>query len=463
MKKFLLLSCFTMFTLLPYAQENEETRQIMKLYNQANAALEMNYVNDAIAKLKEITELAPQFPEAYLMLGNAYSKNQNDASSIENAIGALKKYLSLKPNAPNAEEVRTSIDKLEFLSEKLFQKEEQKDYMNGRWASALNDDKKSLFIFDVTQIGGKIKIDIEPSSAAYSDNFVSKTAYAEPTNDGGYTFYFTDDKTYIPSQAGYDFNRAFINQSGIGSKLGGSGMGGWGVDAALNYFNNKAQEKDIANNTRKTYEFKITPNNNKLECIIRFVHKTSSQQGEKILLDDMFVLDFYKVEQSHVNTEEIILLGNAIYLKDSKARLEEKEKTGNIKIMEAVRLDLDNQKAAENALKQNPEAYKLYKQGRRKEGWAAAMIGVGTTGTILGIILEIVAKNSSEYESLQGVGIMTAVPSAIMLFGGIPLNSQGRKTQKHALELYNQSIKRTLGMHLNFGVSNNGLAMSLNF
>lgn len=466
MKKLLLLSCFMTFALSSYAQEqeDEETRRIMKMYNQANMALKMNNIDDAISRYEELIRLVPDFPDTYMMLGDAYAKKTNDAAAIEKAIGAYQKYLRLNPQSENAYNVQAAIDELEYLFEAMHKREKQKANLAGRWASNLDDDEACLFILDIQEIGGKIKIDIDPSSLAYSDNFVNKTAYAQLTENDGYFFYFTDDNTYIPSQAGYNLSRGVTNYA-IGS-FGGNYSGVLGIFG--NAIIDAAQEKDIARNTRKIYELELIPDGNKFTGYLHYVHQTASQTGQKVLADSIVVLDFEKVRKNYVNMEPLeftrFTSDKTIYLKGT----EEKYKTLHWK--QRGEFMEDSEKAAKKVLKMNPEIYKYYRQGNAKKNWGKTMVFVGGIGTVAGATVLCYGAfkpvSHREETTLKTAGIISTAAGIGTLFGGIAMINKGNKQRQHAIEIYNESAiknKRNAISEINFNVNGNGFGLAVTF
>jgi tetratricopeptide (TPR) repeat protein len=282
---------------------------IVKLYNQAQIAGEMGYLDDAIAKYKQILEINPNFAKGYLELGNIYLKKGQDVNSLENAIRYYTEYLRINPDAEDAAAVKASLDKLEFVLEKSSQKEVAKEFLQGRWASTDGKTNKygtSALILDIQEFDGKIKIDIEPSSLVYSEDFTHKTAYIDDPNADQYVITFTNDNTYVPSQAGYAFNSQIISGASYNA-FGGSGLGGT-VDAVGQYLNSKKQEKDVHKKTLTVYELKINPvpnENNELKCTGRIYIKEITPTKEQVILDNVFVTGFYKVGNHYVNTSPV--------------------------------------------------------------------------------------------------------------------------------------------------------------
>ncbi|MDR0874098.1 MAG: tetratricopeptide repeat protein [Prevotellaceae bacterium] len=495
MKKLILLLSFTTLALSSYAQENnqdEETRRIMKMYNQAGMAMKMNNIDDAISRYEEIIRLAPDFPDTYMMLGDAYAKKTGDVSAVEKAIKAYQQYLQLNPQAENADEVQAVIDQMEYLFGTLHKKEEARANLIGRWASNIDSDAPCLFILNIQEIAGKIKIDLEPSSMAYSANLVSKTAYAETTEDGGYFFYFTDDNTYLPSQASYNLNRGLMNYN-IGT-FGGQYSGILGIVG--NGIIDAIQENDIAKNTRKIYELKLMPAGNKFEGVLHFVHKTASQTGEKVLADSIVVLDFEKMNKNFVNKYPVRFASGELWeYRDGKY----------------IR-KIDKKDAKTNVFKDCPEIYKQYRRGSKQFWTGFAFTEISGGAVIIGSVSWAIAggydydkeirnlqdyieRKKRDYPSLWSSGYFSneiaqkekyiekeknkmknfvSIGKALTIAGvaglgvSIPIMINGNKKGKKAINMYNElhknKRKNALSeLEFNLNVSGNSLGLVVNF
>ncbi len=98
---------------LVIAQDATLTKeQLFALFNQAGQAEKEGRDQDAINNYLTIVKHAPQIPETYYRLGNLLGKKE-DRTSIEMAITYYTNYLTLLPNADNADEVREEILRLQ--------------------------------------------------------------------------------------------------------------------------------------------------------------------------------------------------------------------------------------------------------------------------------------------------------------------------------------------------------------
>ena len=471
MKKSIYFIVFLSLSLSLQAQQVD----IVKLYNQAQVAAEMGYLDDAIEMYSKVLEINPQFSKGYLELGNIYLKKGQDVNSLTNASRYFTEYLRLNPNAENAIEVKTSLDRLEFVLKKTSQKEEARDYLLGRWASADGKTDKygrSSFIFDISEFDNKIRIDIDPSSLCYSADFNYKTVYIDNPNDDQYAFIFTNDKTYLPSQAGYDFNSQVISQAS-GQIFGNSSAGGWAniLGQAINSSN---REKDLQKKTITVYELKLNPvsnENRELICKGRIYQKEISPLGEKILLDDVFTTSFYKVNQKYTNRAPIRTGQGLIWYKDNELN---KDFWG---------YDLDEQ-LKNSWANYDPSTLRLYKKGMRQRNagiWLNAFggcfMGTGLFLWSLGsgdvkrndyMSEEEFEKRKKDAKSMRDFGQIITFSGAGLLIIGIPLHIVGNKNRKKAIDLYNESIYKSLEnreetSYLKIGISNNGIGLAYTF
>lgn len=86
--------------------------QLLKLFYQANAARSANQTDVAIKTYVDILKLSPGLPDPYLQLGDLYSAMTQDAVALEKACVCYENYLLLKPDASNAESLKTKISEL---------------------------------------------------------------------------------------------------------------------------------------------------------------------------------------------------------------------------------------------------------------------------------------------------------------------------------------------------------------
>ena len=462
MKQFV-TAFFILFCTLSAAQAQQV--DIVKLYNQAQAATEMGYLDDAIEMYFRILEINPQFAKGYLDLGNLYLKKGQDVNSLIEASYYFEEYLRLSPDAENAQAVKNSLDKLEYMLEKTAQKEETRSFLKGRWASTdgrTDQYARSNFLLDISEFDDKIRIDIHPSSMCYSKDFTHKTVYVD-NNADQYVFTFTNDNTYMPSQAGYAFNSQMIS---IGTSQMGGPLGG-ALNALGQYANSAAQEKDLQKKTITVYELKVDPipnENSELVCKGRIFRKELSPKGERVLLDSIFTSGFYKVNNNYINQAPVkhYMFDTFFYDGDTSPS------------------KWNNSTKIYNALYQNanPEVVQLLKKGKSQRMWGGALniIGSMTCGTgLLGLIIGSVNKddyayynNEEGYREIMSIGKILTFSGAGVLAIGIPLQIAGKKNRQKAIDLYNESVYRNLEnreetSYLKIGVSSNGIGLAFTF
>jgi tetratricopeptide (TPR) repeat protein len=86
--------------------------QLLKLFYQANTALNNNQTETAIEFYSKILRLSPSLPEPYLQLGDIYSTMTADAASLEKACKYYANYLELNKDAKDADLLRNKISEL---------------------------------------------------------------------------------------------------------------------------------------------------------------------------------------------------------------------------------------------------------------------------------------------------------------------------------------------------------------
>jgi len=411
-----------------------QNENITKMLDQAQMAVTMGYLDDAIDLYGKILQNNPQYAECYLELGNIYvKKGQDDVNAVQNAILNFQKYLELKPKAQNASDVQSSINKLEYVLKKAVQKQDNREFLQGRWASAdarNNPNNNSLFILDFKEIGDKLQITVDPTSLAYSKDFFNKTAYIDKPDADEYVVSFTDDKNYVPSGAKYNFNSDMINigANQLGNVIGGVGgqVGGQIVGGVLNYFNNRKQEKDVQKKTLTGFDLRIksTPDeNNELECIMHVYVKEQTPYKEQIVIDSMFINGFNKVESNYTNILPSRVSRDAgVVLKNYP----------------------------------NEEISKLFKKGTSQKIIGTILLPLGGVIAFTGVVM-LANEDTSTGVSLLVSGLFV---DAI----GIPLLVTGVHNRHKAVRLYQEDIrKKSNTSELKIGLTDNGVGLTFNF
>ena len=291
---------------------NAQQVDTAKLRTQAQIALNMGNIDDAIDRYKKLLTAEPQRCENYYKLGDAYGK-KGDIKSLENALDCFKKSQLLDSCKENEDNTQATIDSLDYILEIAHAKAEQsqqdalkeearKQFLQGRWTSTQNGEyKEGYIIFDVKIIKDSIQINITPSSSIYSKHFINKTSFANFKN-GKLNFSFTEDEYYVPTQAKYNLTDSAI---GIAADAANNQTERTEVDIAikggaafLKYLNETKKEKDRAKNRQKTYDLilDIEPDeNNELNCTVRFIDTEKTDPQKKVHSDNMLLLNFRKV------------------------------------------------------------------------------------------------------------------------------------------------------------------------
>lgn len=91
--------------------------QLLKLFYQANVAQKANDTDKAIDIYLSVLKLSPGLPDPYLKLGKLYAAKA-DAVSLKKACICFSNYLRLKPEASDAEALKSEISRLTALAEK---------------------------------------------------------------------------------------------------------------------------------------------------------------------------------------------------------------------------------------------------------------------------------------------------------------------------------------------------------
>lgn len=98
-----------------YAQHVTK-EQLLKLFYQANVAQKANDTDKAIEIYLSVLKLSPGLPDSYLKLGKLYAAKA-DAVSLKKACICYSNYLRLKPEASEAEYLKSEITRLTALAE----------------------------------------------------------------------------------------------------------------------------------------------------------------------------------------------------------------------------------------------------------------------------------------------------------------------------------------------------------
>jgi len=151
---------------LSYGQNvSEEAR---RHFDRGMAALDMAKspaeCEPAIKEFEQAARLAPDWPDAFYNLGAAQAK----AEKYGDAVRSFQQYLRLAPNADDAADVKSIINKLEYKAEQFISDSEALDIFAslsdpGKWE--LSGDHPSLgWAFNFRRVGDKIRIKFQTLS-----------------------------------------------------------------------------------------------------------------------------------------------------------------------------------------------------------------------------------------------------------------------------------------------------------
>jgi hypothetical protein len=303
---------------------------------------------------------------------------------------------------------------------------------------------------DISEFNNIIRIDIDPSSLAYSEDLVAKTVYVDDPNVSDYVISFTNDNTYLPSQADINLQRQRINI--VSSEIGGRAGGTLGVLG--NYLIDKKQEKDVQKKTLAVYELKINtiPDEKQgLKCIGRMYIREITSTKDQILLDSVFVSKFRKVHNEYKNA--------ITFTKEE---------------LSAISSNLS--KDADKTLSTHPDIKisGLYNDGKslKAKGKSMATIGGGVfLGGALGLCLCAVALGDSSDESIDSKMWPFYLSTGVM-FGGcglylasLPITSRGKNKIKKAVSIYNESLEKERAnlSKIKVGFTGNGVGLAFTF
>ena len=109
------------------------SREAQKYMNRGMAAAEIakspTGYEEAIREFEQAVSLAPDWPAPYFNLGCV----QKEVGKYQEALDNYRKYLELVPNAPDAEQVQTELDQIEYKLEKASEAAKIRSWLEGEW------------------------------------------------------------------------------------------------------------------------------------------------------------------------------------------------------------------------------------------------------------------------------------------------------------------------------------------
>lgn len=438
MKKIILFSIILFACFSSYAQSD-----VKKLYDYAQMAVDMNNTDDAIHYYEQIISLSPDDPRAYYELGCVYSSIKNDSDAAEKAIVCFKKYQLLDPYGAEANDIQTVVNRLEYAAGKIRQFDETIAGLQGRWATTdwRNDPYgNSWIILDFAEVGGKLIISVQPSSAVYNEHFIAQSIVVDMPTDNTCRFEFASDKKYNPSSTKYQAQRSAANlvTGGINNGLVSSVL-----SETLNLAISSAEEKDVASSTLTRYMFSMDirkDNEGRMKCRVEISGATSSINGEKQSAGIQEV-SFEKVDGDFVN---VAVLNRSKVMKYYNSTARRKE----VRTMMTACSD--------------PKALKMFNKGNTLVGCSCFFLGAGIGAELPGLIFLGVAGDDDVMTTvgsgLCGGGLLLAGIGGLMMY-------LGKKSGKKGIDLYNNSLRENRRKPAEWGIeaTQNGVGLVYRF
>jgi len=292
-----------------FGQNQDLNNEVRRLLTRAKAAFEIGEYSDALKEYQAVSILVPDFADIYKAIGDAYEKLGGE-DNLQKAIESYKHYLSLSPDAEDETSIKDKIIQLEYIFEKVAQKNFILDDFNGVWVSDLANNKRNnsklliestyrvdlnltpVLIFRITEMGrtGRYRVEILKESYFYKESIIKKIVNIYPDKNNSIRFTFADEERYIPSQSKWEGLRLF--GSILGQAIGGVGgdIFNIGVSAAANF----GQEIDIPSNAQTVYDFELQYKDGALVGYCNVIQGYSSARSSKDTGYDFYEIKFWK-------------------------------------------------------------------------------------------------------------------------------------------------------------------------
>lgn len=113
----------------------------------------------------------------------------------------------------------------------------------------------------------------------------------------------------------------------------------------------------------------------------------------------------------------------------------------------------------------NPEAYKMYRDGYKMHNLSRGLIGAGGGLCAFGAVCLMYNGIHGGYNNNQiGASFIYSGIGAVLLFTGLQLSEKSIKKMNSAFDLYRSSLKTAQNSYLlDFGITQNGLGLNLKF
>jgi hypothetical protein len=113
----------------------------------------------------------------------------------------------------------------------------------------------------------------------------------------------------------------------------------------------------------------------------------------------------------------------------------------------------------------NPEAYKMYRDGYKIHNLSRGLIGAGGGLCAFGAVTLLYNGIHGKYDNNEiGASFIYTGIGTVLLFTGLQLNEKSIKKMNSAFDLYRNSLKTAQSnYHLNLGITQHGLGINLKF
>lgn len=191
-----LIGGFFIGTTLMFGQESN-IKNAEKHFDRGTAAVEiaesMEDFNVAINEFEKAKTYAPEWADVYYNLGFIYDKIEKYEEAIKN----FRQYLKLSPNAEDAGEVESMLNKIEYKNEKASEKQNKYKDLVGTWDRYDSETGERLNSYTISYNGN----DLEVQTFTYSGNV------SVPVNlDGNkLNFKYLDKQSLYDSEVEYNY------------------------------------------------------------------------------------------------------------------------------------------------------------------------------------------------------------------------------------------------------------------
>lgn len=179
---------------------------------------------EAIREFERAKSLAPNWPDPYYNLGLVQEKAERYGDAVTN----LKQYLRLAPNASDAQEVKSLINKLEYRKEQFAEDAAILSSLVGTWFGGPGRNNGDMYII-IKEEGGKLYLTYE-TTHILGTSTESFNWHTVPITRKGrnirfslqFRLYEPSTRRYVGGETGGDYN---LELSGTGILKGSYSVG----------------------------------------------------------------------------------------------------------------------------------------------------------------------------------------------------------------------------------------------